>query len=179
MEVREHSRTQGMKKPGPEEARHTCVGTFCGWAVKAGGRRRAGAQRLHGLPLSKRTPNGCCPMEGEPCWPPSGQIDGGRGSGLEAERNWKARLMLARAAVRRLEDRAGEVGPLGQPRLPRCSRDPLEGRCCPAKPCSALAPPKPRTPASRSPGRGGRGASGGRFRLSLHRRRGRWGRGGR
>ena len=71
---------QGMKKAGPEEARHTCRGTFCGWAAKAGGRRGGlGSELGEGLAaprtaLSKKTPNGCCPMEREPCWPPSGQI---------------------------------------------------------------------------------------------------------
>lgn len=38
----------------------------------------------HGAPrtaLSQRTPNGYCPMEGGPLWPPSAQIGGGGGQG--------------------------------------------------------------------------------------------------
>ena len=80
-------------------------------------------------------------------------------------------MMLARAAVRRLEDR-WEVGALGQPRLPRCARDPLEGAAVPRSRARSLAPPKPRIPASRSPGRCGAGRSGAASGFSSHRRRG-------
>lgn len=65
-------------------------------------------------------------------------------------------------------------GALGQPRLPRCSRDPLEGAAVPRSRARSLAPPDP-TPASRSPGRSGAGRSRAASGFSLHRRRGRWG----
>ena len=82
----------------------------------------------------------------------------------------KAGLMLARAALRP-EDR-GEVGALGQPRLKRCAREPQEGAAVPRSLARSLAPPKPRTPASRSPGRGGAARSGAASGFSSHRRRG-------
>lgn len=44
---------------------------------------------------------------------------------------------------------------LGPPRLRRCAKDPLGGAAAPRSRALPLAPPKPRTPAYRSPGRGG------------------------
>ena len=85
--------------------------------------------------------------------------------------------MLARAAVRRLEDR-WKVGALGQPRRPRCAREPLEGAAVPRSLARSLAPPKPPHSRLEKPRKGRGGALRGRFRLQFTPEAGKWGGGG-
>lgn len=70
---------EGGKIPGPEEAERRVSQDDLrmgrgGWrtALGLGSKKGEGAKAPQGAP-SKGTPNGCCPVQGGPLWPPSGR----------------------------------------------------------------------------------------------------------